>query len=64
MHNFMAYLFISYLSLNMVFTCDDKWIRHSHINKGNNNLFLLFLSITNWVLQILPPLKKNLVLEI
>jgi hypothetical protein len=60
MHNFMAYLFSSYLSLNMVFTCDDKWIRHSHINKGNNNFFL-FLSITNWVLHAPhAPLRRRL----
>jgi hypothetical protein len=51
MYNLMAYLFISYLSLNMVFTCDDKWIRHTHINKGNNFFLLFILSLKNWALQ-------------
>jgi hypothetical protein len=63
MHNLVAYLSLVICFLDIVFTCDDKWIQHTHINKGNNFFFFYIIShklgITNPT-----PLTKNLVLEI
>ena len=36
MHDLVICLFINYLFLSEVFTCDDKWMRYTHINEGKH----------------------------
>jgi hypothetical protein len=49
-----CYLFIC---LNEVFTWDGECRKLTHIDKGKK-ITILLSSLTNWVLQILPPLKR------
>jgi hypothetical protein len=56
-------IYFYYLFLKVVFTCDDKWMRYTHINKGKHfspfNMISYKLGVTNPT-----HLNKNLVLEI
>jgi hypothetical protein len=51
MHDLVICLFINYLFLSEVFTCDDKWMRYTHINKGKHfspfNTISYKLGVTN-----------------
>jgi hypothetical protein len=62
MHNLVTHLLL-FIVFYIVCTYDGKWMHHTHINKGKWFFSPFILSLTNWVLQILP-LNKNLVLEI
>jgi hypothetical protein len=52
------------LFLKMVFTCDDKWVQPTHINKGNNIFFSFYILSYKLGITNPTPLNKNLVLEI